>query len=58
MGRLIRDDSHSDEAIVKTLYNDAGRTADRIVIPVVLLYVESRVGLVSRIRRPTRGRVS
>jgi len=33
---------------VKTLYNDAGRTADRIVIPMVLLYMESRVGLISR----------
>ena len=33
---------------VKTLYNDAGRTADRIVIPTVLLYMESRVGLISR----------
>ena len=33
---------------VKTLYNDAGRTADRIVIPMVLLYIESRVGLISR----------
>ena len=35
-------------ATVKTLYNDAGRTADRIVIPMVLLYIESRVGLISR----------
>jgi hypothetical protein len=25
-----------------------GRTADRIVIPMVLLYIESRVGLISR----------
>ena len=33
---------------VKTLHNDAGRTADRIVIPMVLLYMESRVGLISR----------
>jgi hypothetical protein len=33
---------------VKTLYNDAGRTADRIVIPMVLLYMESRVGLISK----------
>ena len=33
---------------VKTLYNDAGRTADRIVISMVLLYIESRVRLISR----------
>jgi len=33
---------------VKTLYNDAGRTADRIVIPMVLLYIESRVRLISK----------
>ena len=33
---------------VKTLYNDVGRTADRIVIPMVLLYMESRVRLISR----------
>ena len=33
---------------VKTLYNDAGRTADRIVIPMVLLYIESRARLISR----------
>ena len=33
---------------VKTLYNDAGRAADRIVIPMVLLYIESRVVLISR----------
>lgn len=34
--------------LFQTLYNDAGRTADRIVIPMVLLYIESRVGLISR----------
>ena len=33
---------------VKTLYNDAGRTADHIVIPMVLLYIESRVRLISK----------
>ena len=38
----------SKSGTVKTLYNDAGRTADRIVIPMVLLYMESRVGLISR----------
>ena len=33
---------------VKTLYNDAGRTADCIVIPMVLLCMESHIGLISR----------
>ena len=33
---------------VKTLYNNAGRIADHIVIPMILLYRESRVGLISR----------
>ena len=33
---------------VKTLYNDAGRTVDRIVLLMVMLYVELRVGLISR----------
>lgn len=42
---------------VKTLYNDAGRMADHIVIPIILLYRESRVGSISRKRRMTRGRV-
>ena len=29
--------------IVKTLYNDAGYTANRIVILIVLLYIELRI---------------
>ena len=39
---------HLRNITVKTLYNDAGYTADRIVILMVLLYIESRVGLISR----------
>ena len=44
----LRDDERDSYGTVKTLYNDAGRTADRIVILMVLLYVESRVRLISR----------
>ena len=33
---------------VKTLYNDAGCIADRIAILMVLLYMELRIGLISR----------
>ena len=33
---------------VKTLYNDTGRIADRVVILMVLLYVELRIRLISR----------
>ena len=36
----------------------AGCTAKRIVIPMVLLYIKSRVRLISRKRRPTRHQVS
>ena len=44
----LRDDKRDSCGTVKTLYNDAGHTADRIVILMVLLYVESRVRLISR----------
>jgi len=51
---LARQSAIGDQpATVKTLYNDAGRTADRIIILMVLLIIESRVGLISRKRRPT-----
>jgi hypothetical protein len=38
----------SSATTVKTIYNDAGCTADRIVILMVFLYIESRIGLISR----------